>query len=124
MKAINTALLILFNLFHLAIGALNAVDGSGGDADAISSIADNDDSLMHHPTTGGLRWRDLGVSLEPCPLTTAQMLDNKYNNNHVAARDDDGSNDEHYQHCLDDSEWLLHPSSGFVENGSLCGIIG
>ena len=116
MKAINATLLILFNLFHLAIGALNAFDG-GGDADAISSIADNDDSL--HPT-GGLRWRDLGVSLEPCPLTTAQMLD-KYNNNHADRYD--GSN-KNYQHCLDDSEWLLHPSSGFVENGSLCGIIG
>ena len=78
----------------------------------------------HHRPEGGLHWRDLGVSLANCPWTTAQMLD-KYNSDpslDSTTSMDDGR--KRQWQCMDDSAWLLHPSSGFVENGSLCGILG
>ena len=78
----------------------------------------------HHIPEGGLHWRDLGVSLANCPWTTAQMLD-KYNSDPFL--DSTTSMDDGHKRqwqCMDDSTWLLHPSSGFVENGSLCGILG
>lgn len=81
------------------------------------------DDPRYHREVGGLYWRDLGVSLVDCPWTTAQMLD-KYDSD--VSSDcmamDDGR--QRKWHCTDDSTWLLHPSSGFVENGSLCGILG
>lgn len=106
-------------ILQLIVGVVLAADsndnsddggGSDDDANAVQNKLSRDDPLSNK---GGLKWQDLGVSLESCPLTTALMLD-KYN---------DERNHEH-DHCLDDSEWLLHPSSGFIENGSLCGIIG
>ena len=85
-------------------------------------------SINHEQSThyerGGLRWCNLGVSLTSCPLTTAAMLD-KYSNNDVTTtnsiEDDSAKNNGH---CLEDSSWLLHPTSGYVPRGSLCGIIG
>ncbi|KAL7498623.1 hypothetical protein ACHAWT_007797 [Skeletonema menzelii] len=85
-------------------------------------------SINHEQSTyyerGGLRWCNLGVSLTSCPLTTAAMLD-KYSNNDVTTtnsiEDDSAKNSGH---CLEDSSWLLHPTSGYVPRGSLCGIIG
>ena len=76
---------------------------------------------------GGLRWCNLGVSLTSCPTTTAAMLD-KYamSNNDVTTTNstkDDGTK-KNNDHCLEDSSWLLHPTSGYVPRGSLCGIIG
>jgi len=119
MNGINAVLLILTNLLCSSVDAVDVagISGSGGGddtTDKVSSKSKNDDSLLHQ--SGGLRWQDLAVSFEKCPLTTALVLDKyKYDNYH----------DDYYnQHCLDDSVWLLHPSSGFVENGSLCGIIG
>lgn len=89
---------------------------------ATASIIDTDDiEQQHHiqEEVGGLRWCNLGVSLTPCPLTTASMLD-KYTT--ASAADD--KNVDSTNHCLEDSTWLLHPSSGSVPKGSLCGIIG
>lgn len=117
-------ILILFILLCVntddARGADCEVDASNVNTDKVSSKSNNDDS-SHPSGGGGLRWQDLGVSLEECPLTTALMLD-KYNSNHGNYQNSNTNNNN--QHCLDDSVWLLHPSSGFVENGSLCGIIG
>ena len=56
------------------------------------------DNKTKRDEEGGLRWNNLGVSLESC----------------------DGYDGD----CSDDSMWLLHPSSGFVKNGCLCGILG
>ncbi|KAL7544414.1 hypothetical protein ACHAWF_007800 [Thalassiosira exigua] len=64
---------------------------------------------------GGLRWRDLGVSLEHCPHTTSQALDR-----YLYKGDAEGVGGG----CLDDSVWILHPCSGHVPHGSLCGILG
>ncbi|KAL7534006.1 hypothetical protein ACHAXR_008946 [Thalassiosira sp. AJA248-18] len=128
----KTVLSILIKTHFSSLGAV-AVDSTfdGGDADASREVNNNDVPLH---ITGGLRWRDLGVSLEPCPLTTVLMLDKFDNNNDISdgysniggssSRRYQYSSDKNHQHCLDDSEWLLHPSTGFVENGSLCGIIG
>ena len=102
MIVVYAVLLILLNVLHLC-------------ASDYADVGLDDDVDPSHKS-GGLRWRNLGVSLEPCPLTTALMLD-EYNN---ISESFDGK----HQHCLDDSMWLLHPSSGIVENGKLCGIIG
>ncbi|KAL7452187.1 hypothetical protein ACHAWC_003909 [Mediolabrus comicus] len=83
---------------------------------ALDVAVDDDDNQEE---VGGLRWCNLGVSLTPCPLTTASMLD-KY----TAASAADDKNVDNTNHCLEDSTWLLHPSSGSVPKGSLCGIIG
>lgn len=70
------------------------------DADGQVEInADENEETKQDISQAGLRWANLGVSFEAC----------------------DGSSDFD---CSDDSMWLLHPSSGFVENGSLCGILG
>ena len=76
-------------------------------------------SMQQHKSGDGLRWQNLGVSLEKCGHTTAHMLD-KYKSMSMA--DTDHKSDT--PNCLDDSVWLLHPTSGFVENGCVCGIIG
>mmetsp|Transcript_13566 Transcript_13566/g.25847 ORF Transcript_13566/g.25847 Transcript_13566/m.25847 type:complete len:835 (-) Transcript_13566:198-2702(-) len=70
---------------------------------------------------GGFRWRDLGVSFEPCQMDTSTMR-RKYTSDAATTATADG--DECDEVCLDDSLWLLYPTSGFVEDGSLCGIIG
>ena len=101
-----------------------ALDVAVDDDDvATASIINTDDAEQQHHSqeeVGGLRWCNLGVSLTPCPLTTASMLD-KYT---AASAADDKNNVDNTNHCLEDSTWLLHPSSGFVPKGSLCGIIG
>ena len=63
-----------------------------------ANVEFNSDSKTKRDEEGGLRWNNLGVSFEPC----------------------DGYDGD----CSDDSMWLLHPSSGFVKNGWLCGILG
>ncbi len=85
---------------------------------------DEDQSSSHE--RGGLRWCNLGVSLTPCPLTTATMLDKYANNNDATTTNsiEDGTTKYNGDHCLEDSSWLLHPTSGYVPRGSLCGIIG
>ena len=73
------------------------------------------DQLSTDHDEGGLLWCNLGVSLTSCTLTATEMLD-KYSN---------FTNSEDEKNlCLDDSSWLLHPTSGSVPRGSLCGIIG
>jgi ABC-type multidrug transport system ATPase subunit len=57
--------------------------------------SDNDRTQNEKRSQGALRWNNLGVSFETC----------------------DGESS-------DDTSWLLHPSSGYVESGSLCGILG
>jgi hypothetical protein len=59
-------------------------------------------------------WRDLGVSLEGCPSTTTALLLDGYDDA-VGSDDHDGRRRDHRRNCLD---------HGFVEDGSLCGIIG
>ena len=84
-----------------------------------TTITINDEHKTDDDYKGGLKWCNLGVSLTSCPVTTAAMLD-KYSNITTAADNDDNNNN----HCLDDSSWLLHPTTGYVPRGSLCGIIG
>ena len=94
--------------------------GDGDDTSSSSSSAPSiaiDDPSRPRRSAGGLRWRDLGVSLERCPSTTTALALDEYD----TVSDDDGRGD---RGCLAHSTWLLHPSSGFVEEGSLCGIIG
>jgi ABC-type multidrug transport system ATPase subunit len=113
---ITTKLLLLL----VASFPINKVSG----ATASSSDSNNDDNRQQPEQTdinyeeGGLRWCNLGVSLNSCPLTTAAMLD-KYSNITTTSAAIDNSN-----HCLEDSSWLLHPTTGNVPRGSLCGIIG
>ena len=102
----------------VAVEIENNSDGESHDGDTDTSASTSTEAIIKSGG-GGLRWKDLGVSLEPCPLTTALMLDKFTNNNHNHPIDAN-----HHQHCLDDSFWLLHPTSGYIENGSLCGIIG
>lgn len=84
-----------------------------------TTITINDEHKTDDDYKGGLKWCNLGVSLTSCPVTTAAMLD-RYSNITTAADNDDNNNN----HCLDDSSWLLHPTTGYVPRGSLCGIIG
>ena len=111
-------LLISFVL-HFSCALDVAVDND--DVTTASIINTDDIEQQHHnqEEVGGLRWCNLGVSLTSCPLTTASMLD-KYTT--ASAADD--RNVDKTNHCLEDSTWLLHPSSGSVPKGSLCGIIG
>ena len=97
-----------------------AADGVGVAVDGVGVAVDDGDSP---PLGGGLRWRDLGVSLEGCPSTTTALLLDGYDDA-VGSNDHGGRRRDHRRNCLDHSTWLLHPSSGFVEDGSLCGIIG
>lgn len=130
---------ILFGLEYVVVlvgASSTSGSGSGGTGDgnddnnnttttAFSStsstiLIDDPHHNRHQAGGGGLYWRDLGVSLVNCPWTTAQMLD-KYDSD-ATSTIDDGRKQQ--WRCMDDSTWLLHPSSGFVENGSLCGILG
>jgi hypothetical protein len=109
---------IFFSLTGLVLVGAGS-SGSGGTGDGNN---DNDDPHhRRHREVGGLHWRDLGVSLVNCPWTTAQMLD-KYDASSNRTTMDNGRTRQ--WQCMDDSTWLLHPSSGFVESGSLCGILG
>ena len=91
-----------------------------------SNVIIDDSHHLHRRAVEGLHWRDLGVSLANCPWTTAQMLDKCYDGDADASCDrttmDEGRTWK--MQCIDDSTWLLHPSSGYVESGSLCGILG
>ena len=113
--------------YCVLVGANNTTASSDATPSPSTAIDDDDTRRHHHHPVGGLYWRDLGVSLANCPWTTAQMLD-KYDNESEAeapSRDGAASSDTGRDwQCIDDSTWLLHPSSGFVENGSLCGILG
>jgi len=112
-------------LFHHSHASENAVNGGGGGGGGSTITSISDDNAHHNTTTteyhegGGLRWCNLGVSLTSCPLTTAAMLDKYYSNVTTTSSADDAT-----RYCLDDSAWLLHPTSGFVPRGKLCGIIG
>ena len=99
-KDILTFFLMLFSLIIATIDAINAIDIdiiesdndiNDNNTDKLSSNSYNNSngSTSSHQQSykgGGLRWRDVGVSLEKCPLAT------------------------NHQHCLDDSMWLLHPT--------------
>jgi len=93
-KDILTFLLTLFSLIIATIDAINAIDidiidendndVNGSNTDQVSSSSYGSTSSHHQSIVGGLRWHDVGVSLEKC--------------------------NSHHQHCLDDSMWLLHPT--------------
>ena len=100
-KDILTFLLTLISLIIATIDAINAIDIdnvesdndiNGRNTDNVSSNSYNNSngSTSSHQQSykgGGLRWHDVGVSLEKC---------NSQTTNHP--------------HCLDDSMWLLHPT--------------
>ena len=100
-KDILTFLLMLFSLIIATIDAINAIDigiidesdndinGSNTDEVSSNSYNNSNGSTSSHQQSivGGLRWHDVGVSLEKC---------NSQTTNHP--------------HCLDDSMWLLHPT--------------
>lgn len=127
---------IWLSLDALVLVGANSSSGSGGtgtgdgndDNNTTASSSSTSSTILidephhnrHRVGGGGLHWRDLGVSLVNCPWTTAQMLD-KYDNDATSTIYDGRMRQ---WRCMDDSTWLLHPSSGFVENGSLCGILG
>lgn len=87
-------------ILHLLLGCIVRVNASEGSTITEEKDSNNSDGIVteisHH---GGVRWQNLGVSLESCDSDVDFV-------------------------CSDDSLWLLHPSSGFVENGSTCGILG
>ncbi|KAL3792307.1 hypothetical protein HJC23_006219 [Cyclotella cryptica] len=96
--------LVLILIPAWIIASVNASDhtssdhrGSRGD---LSEAGDDRDTTGTDDHQGGLWWSGLGVSFEPCEKHTCN------------------------EGRSDDSIWLLHPSSGFVEDGSLCGILG
>lgn len=105
-KILTIRLLLGALAWHCGVHALN-------NETSTTSIDDNQSYER-----GGLRWCNLGVSLTSCPMTTAAMLD-KY-----AYFNDAATTSSLEDHCLEDSSWLLHPTSGHVPRGSLCGIIG
>ena len=125
MNDINVMLLVVAMLLVSTIDAVRNANHNNdtlvdGDGDRI----DDDDgsgsskSSISHKSGDGLRWQNLGVSLENFPPTTSYMLD-KYDSSGNLK-----SNNNNENRSLDDSLWLLHPCSGFVEDGKLCGIIG
>ncbi len=123
---------ILFSLIGLVlVGAGSSGRGGTGDGNddnttASSMSSTSSDNPHHHPhrAVEGLHWRDLGVSLVNCPWTTAQMLDKYCNGDASCDRTTMDDVRTRQWQCRDDSTWLLHPSSGFVQSGSLCGILG
>ena len=111
----------------LPLLGLLSVGRSTVGADVAVDDGDSTPRRRHRAGGGGLRWRDLGVSLEGCPSTTTALLLDGYHDDAVGSDDRRGGRlrrDHRRRSCLDHSTWLLHPSSGFVEDGSLCGIIG
>ena len=97
--SILTFLLMLFGLIIATIDAINAIDidiiesdndinGSNTDKVSSRSSSSNGSTSSHQQSYkgGGLRWHDVGVSLEKCSQIT------------------------NHPHCLDDSMWLLHPT--------------
>lgn len=93
---------MMTNLTHLLLLLIpvwlmirvGAIDSTETDTDP------NESDRAKGAPKGGLRWSNLGVSFDACDATSEDV------------------------DCSEDSMWLLHPSSGFVENGSLCGILG
>eukprot|EP00957_Ditylum_brightwellii_P170596 12985379-Ditylum_brightwellii.AAC.2 len=69
-----------------------------------------DDDLNN---SGGIRWRNIMVRTAPV---------RRYNKDNKNERRGEGgdANDDY----VDDGSYLLHPSSGFVKNGHICGILG
>ncbi|KAK1739468.1 ABC transporter, ABC-G family [Skeletonema marinoi] len=118
----NTALMIQLLIGACALQYRYSHAAEKVDNNETTSTSINEEHSTHYER-GGLRWCNLGVSVTSCPLTTAAMLD-KYSN---AASTIDSIYDDitkNNDHCLEDSSWLLHPTSGYVPRGSLCGIIG
>ena len=99
-KDILPFLLMLFSLIIATIDAINAIDIyiidesgndiNGSNTDTVSSKSPDNSNVStsshRQSIEGGLRWHDVGVSLEKCSQTT------------------------NHPHCLDDSMWLLHPT--------------
>jgi hypothetical protein len=93
--------LLLLSIPAWILTRVNAHDRTEPDGGDVSTM-DVDQVNKDLAVSGGLRWSNLGVSFEePCEHGT--------------------SDDDIY---VDNSLWLLHPSSGFVEKGTLCGILG
>ena len=112
----------MVGFLHL-LGLLSVVHSTVGADGVAVAVDDGDSTPRRRYRAGGLRWRDLGVSLEGCPSTTTALVLDGYDDA-VGSDDHGGRRRDHRRNCLDHSTWLLHPSSGFVEDGSLCGIIG
>uniref|UniRef100_A0A7S4RZT5 ABC transporter domain-containing protein n=1 Tax=Ditylum brightwellii TaxID=49249 RepID=A0A7S4RZT5_9STRA len=62
--------------------------------------------------SGGIRWRNIMVRTEPA---------RRYNDNKYERRGEGGDANDDY---VDNGSYVLHPSSGFVKNGHICGILG
>jgi hypothetical protein len=90
----------LTNLLLFSIPVWWLVLRVGADHSTAQDTAPNESDGAQGAPKGGLRWSNLGVSFDRCDATSEDV------------------------NCSDDSMWLLHPSSGFVENGSLCGVLG
>ena len=125
MNDINVMLLVVVLLLVSTIDAVRNANNNNNTMDDVDDGDRIDDdgsgsskSSISHKSGDGLRWQNLGVSLDNFPLTTSHMLD-KYDSSGNLK-----SNNNNENRSLDDSLWLLHPCSGFVENGKLCGIIG
>jgi hypothetical protein len=98
--------------------------------DLVVDAADNDGDCAEEAVSigrGGLGWQNLGVSLEPNCLISKDFA---YTYSYNTAKNTTTTNSSHEEgkqqiSCqYDDLTWLLHPSSGFIPNGSLCGILG
>jgi len=92
--------------------------------DVVVDAADNDDD---DGEAGGLGWQNLGVYLESnyCPLSYDAYSYDYCSSAKNTTTSNNGREDEQHTACqCEDWTWLLHPSSGCVPNGSLCGILG
>jgi len=118
----NTALMIQLLLGACALQYHYAHAAEKVDNNETTSTSINEEHSTNYER-GGLRWCNLGVSVTSCPLTTAAMLD-KYSSAATTIDSIDDDITKNNDHCLEDSSWLLHPTSGYVPRGSLCGIIG
>ena len=98
--------------------------------DLFVDAADNDSDGGEEAVSisgGGLGWQNLGVSLEPnCLISKDIAYTYSYNTaNSTTTTNNSHEEDNQQISCqYEDLTWLLHPSSGFIPNGSLCGILG
>lgn len=75
-----------------------------------TTINKNNNGMIH----GGIIWRDLSVSIQKSFNNNDEInIDNDDNNN-----DDDNDIHHHERH------YIVHPCSGILLNGQVCGIIG
>jgi hypothetical protein len=96
-------------------------------ATTVVDAADNDGDGEEEAVSiggGGLGWQNLGVSLEPNCLISkgTAYIYNTAKNTVTTKSHEEGKQQISCQY--EDLTWLLHPSSGFIPNGSLCGILG